>query len=216
MKAWIRLWESDIQKLEASLGPTVNSLVLPPDLITLILDTTPDESWLPAITLLDTKLSAIRSGPRVAARQTLDEVSEKLRLKVRCVVWAIANYLAKSKLSLQATEKLRQFFIDQLTPYRTSISANIQVLQSTILLKYRDFFTFLQRHAARQAHEVQKTYISTAQWYYETGFRRYTRSLEKIRVCLPSVLCFVRLFSSSCDLWVKKHLLQRYQAVQTI
>lgn len=126
------------------------------------------------------KLSAIRSGPRVEARKSLDVVSEKLRIKVR------PHDLSKEqKLTLvsnQATEKLRQFFIDLLTPYRTSISTNIQVLQSSSLMKYRDFFTFLQRHAARQAHEVQKYYVSTVQWYYETGFRRYTRALEKIRV----------------------------------
>jgi predicted Ser/Thr protein kinase len=55
------------------------------------------------------------------------------------------------------------------------------MLQSSILTKYRSFYAFLQRHAARSAHEVQKAYVSTAQWYYETGFRRYVRALERIR-----------------------------------
>lgn len=36
-----------------------------------------------AVTELDSKLGAIRSGPRVDGRRTLDSVAEALRLKVR-------------------------------------------------------------------------------------------------------------------------------------
>lgn len=80
------------------------------------------------------------------------------------------------------TLALRSFLINLLTPYRTSVTPNLSIFQSSVLTKYRSFFAFLQRHAARTAHEVQKAYISTAQWYYETGFRRYVRALEKVRL----------------------------------
>lgn len=71
--------------------------------------------------------------------------------------------------------------MNSFTPYRTSITPNFAIFHISILNKYRSFFAFLQRHSARAAHEVQKAYISTAQWYYETGFRRYVRALERIR-----------------------------------
>jgi hypothetical protein len=136
-------------------------LIIPPELIDIILDTEPSNEWLTAIVDLETRLTAIRSGPRVAARQSLDNVAEKLRIK--------------------AADKLRRFFINQLTPYRTSIALDLHALQES-LLKYRSFYAFLQRHAPRQAHEVQKAYVAAIAWYYETGFRRYTRALERIRL----------------------------------
>jgi hypothetical protein len=76
---------------------------------------------------------------------------------------------------------LRGFLVNLFTPYRTSITPNFAIFHISILNKYRSFFAFLQRHSARAAHEVQKAYISTAQWYYETGFRRYVRALDRIR-----------------------------------
>lgn len=82
---------------------------------------------------------------------------------------------------IQVTFALRGFLINLFTPYRTSITPNLAIFHISIINKYRSFFAFLQRHSARAAHEVQKAYISTAQWYYETGFRRYVRALERIR-----------------------------------
>lgn len=84
-------------------------------------------------------------------------------------------------LNKQVTYALRGFLISLFTPYRTSITPNLAIFHISIINKYRSFFAFLQRHSARAAHEVQKAYISTAQWYYETGFRRYVRALERIR-----------------------------------
>ena len=58
----------------------------------------------------------------------------------------------------------------------------MQVLQTSIFLKYKTLFAFLQRKAPNVAHEVQRAYTSAARTYYETGFRRYSRSLGWIKV----------------------------------
>ena len=58
----------------------------------------------------------------------------------------------------------------------------MQVIQTSVLLKYRPLYTFLQRRALNVALEFQKSYIAAARVYYETGFRRYTRSLSWIKV----------------------------------
>jgi hypothetical protein len=58
------------------------------------------------------------------------------------------------------------------------------VLQTSILLKYQLLFGFLQRQAPTVAHEVQRSYVGAARTYYETGFRRYSRTLGWIKVCL--------------------------------
>lgn len=66
------------------------------------------------------------------------------------------------------------------------MTTNIQVLQSSVYLKYRPLFSFLQRQAGPVAKEIQSSYIAAARAYYETGFRRYIRSLGWLRVCVLS------------------------------
>jgi hypothetical protein len=145
----------------------------------MVVDTEPSDSWLPMISDLEARLIAIRSGPRLETRKTLDAAAERIRIKVRSSPRQCGPPVSDCA---QAAERLRGFLINLLAPYRTSVSSSLQALQAGVLLKYRPFFAFLQRLAPRQAHEVQKSYISTAAWYYETGFRRYTRALERIRV----------------------------------
>lgn len=67
-------------------------------------------------------------------------------------------------------------------PIRASMTTNMQVVQTSILLKYRSLFSFLQNHVPNVASEIQRTYIGAARAYYETGFRRYCRSLGWIMV----------------------------------
>jgi len=145
-----------------SLSPLLASITVSPVLIETLMSTEPSEGWLQPVAELEKILMAVKSGPRVAARKDLEDVVEKLRNRV--------------------TLALRGFLINLLTPYRTSVTPNLSIFQSSVLTKYRSFYAFLQRHAARSAHEVQKAYVSTSQWYYDTGFRRYVRALEKVRL----------------------------------
>jgi hypothetical protein len=84
----------------------------------------------------------------------------------------------------QAATKLRVFFLSLFQPIRTSVTTNMQVLQTSVLTKYQPLFAFLQRQAPSVAQEVQRSYISAARMYYETGFRRYVRSLDWVKVSL--------------------------------
>ena len=64
------------------------------------------------------------------------------------------------------------------------MSTNMQILQTSVLLKYRPLFVFLQRNAADVANEIQRSYAGAARMYYETGFRRYIRTLNSARASL--------------------------------
>lgn len=151
------------RSVEQSLGPLVDAIAIPPALVDLIFDADPtSEAFCTAVVELEARLTAIRSGPRVAARTSLDGAAEKLRVR--------------------AAERIRTMFVEALTPLRTSIAHDLYALQQSVLRPRRPLYVFLQRLAPRQAHEVQKFYVSTAKWYFETGFRRYVRALERIRV----------------------------------
>ena len=59
----------------------------------------------------------------------------------------------------------------------------MQVIQTSVLLKYSPLFAFLKRQAPAVSTELQRAYVGAARLYYETGFRRYARSLGVIKVC---------------------------------
>ena len=65
----------------------------------IIVDTEVDDSWIPAVTELDAKLGAIRSGPRLESRKTLDEAAESLRIKVRfCFALCVPSLLDRKSV----------------------------------------------------------------------------------------------------------------------
>ena len=70
-----------------------------------------------------------------------------------------------------------------LQPIRGSMSTNMQVLQTSVLLKYQTLFAYLYRHHPNVASELHRAYTGAARTYYETGFRRYIRCLTTIKVC---------------------------------
>ena len=82
----------------------------------------------------------------------------------------------------QAATKLRTHFLSLLTPIRTSVTTNLAVLQGALFLRHRALYAFLQRRAPGVAAEVQRAYVGAARTYFETGFRRYVRSLGYIKV----------------------------------
>ncbi|KAI0774158.1 Sac2 family-domain-containing protein [Fomes fomentarius] len=149
------------RRIEKPLANLLADLCIPPALATLILDTRVDENWIPAIVEFERRLDTLKLRVRVKAARDLSEVVEGLRIV--------------------AATKLRTFFLSLLEPVRTSMTSNLQVLQSTVWMKYRPLFLFLQRQAPNVANEVQRAYVGTVRTFFETGFRRYLRSLGWIK-----------------------------------
>lgn len=149
------------RRIEKPLSKLVSELTISPALILTILDTEVGESWIPVIGDFERRLDALEVRARVKAARDLGDVSEGLRIV--------------------AATKLRAFFLALLRPIKDSVTTNVQVLQSSIYMKYRPLFSFLQRKAASVAKEIQDSYIAATRTYYETAFRRYIRSLGWLR-----------------------------------
>ncbi|KIY49354.1 vacuolar sorting protein [Fistulina hepatica ATCC 64428] len=149
------------RRIEKPLSNLLNDVVIPPSLATLILDTDVGEPWIEAIENLEKLLETITARSRVKAARDLGDVAEGLRIV--------------------AATKIRRFFLALFQQIRRSVSTNMQVLQTAVLLKYHPLYTFLQRQADTVAHELQRSYAGAARVYYETGFRRYARSLGYIK-----------------------------------
>lgn len=149
------------RRIEKPLSKLVSELTIPPALILTILDTEVGESWIPAIDDFEGRLRTLEVRARVKAARDLGDISEGLRIV--------------------AATKLRAFFLALLHPIKDSVTTNLQVLQSSVYMKYRSLFSFLQRKAEPVAKEIQDSYVAAARTYYETAFRRYIRSLGWLR-----------------------------------
>lgn len=77
------VWLENVQEVERSLSPYLNSITISPGLINTIVDTRVSPDWIEAIIELDLKLGSIRGGVRVENRKNLDQTAENLRLAVR-------------------------------------------------------------------------------------------------------------------------------------
>ncbi|KLO11242.1 hypothetical protein SCHPADRAFT_921851, partial [Schizopora paradoxa] len=154
------------KKIQKPLSSLLNDLAISPTLAETILDTDVGEQWLTVIPDLEHRLSTLNARKRVKAARDLAEVAEGLRIV--------------------AATKMRSFFFAVIQPIKASMNTNMQVLQTSVLIKYRSLYEFLQNFAEDVAKEIQRTYVIAARVYYETGFRRYTRSLGWIKSRVPA------------------------------
>lgn len=154
--------------------------MIPPSLATTILDTNVGEPWIDAIIDFERKLTTAKARTRVKAARDVGEVMEGLRIVVTDLF--LQNVSTFLKCYIKAATKLRSFFFALFQPIRNSVTTNMQVIQTSVLLKYRTLYSFLRHHAPAVANELQRSYVGAARVYYETGFRRYIRSLGVIKV----------------------------------
>jgi hypothetical protein len=166
--------------LEAKLRELVSGMVLEPRFVEMIFS---DEAAMGKVSLLAWKECAEKLSTCIRACESLEET---LRNDLTNAVSTEVKALKESKeviegCRIMAATKIRPILISTFAPLRSSLSTNLPILQSILLTSYRPLYSFLSHHAPRVAIDVQRSYVAAARLYFETGFRRYERSLAKIR-----------------------------------
>ncbi|KAK0538710.1 Vacuolar protein sorting-associated protein 52 [Tilletia horrida] len=180
-------------ELERPLSDLLATITLRPGLVSQIFDTEPDASWPAAIGELENVLtttasnlpaslpaSAAVNGAGASGGSIADGQSATSFADMKAVKEARD---AAEGCRVMAATKIRPALLAPLNSIRSSVTTNLQVLQSSVLLAqhYRPLYAFLARHASRVSIDVQRAYVAAARLYFETGFRRYTRALTAIR-----------------------------------
>lgn len=154
------------------LNALLSDLIIPTSLVLTIRDTEPKQNpqlWLQAVQELEEKLVSVKArGVKVNAARELEGVLEALALK--------------------AMHALPPFLLTLIRPLRSAskgLSTNLAVMQTSLLLKYQPFYSFLLRQSPRHAKQVERGYVNAARSYYETAMRRYARALSTIRARTP-------------------------------
>nr|CDI52417.1 conserved hypothetical protein [Melanopsichium pennsylvanicum 4] len=176
--------------VEIQLANFLSHIALSPRVVDLFFDTDPEtwpELWSKAVRQLEKVLDATSSSATLVLPPTSSTAAETTGGEKRIVnigdIQAVneVRSVAEACRNMVAS-KLRTYLTTPHTAIKSSVTTNLQVLQTSVLLRHhRGMYAFLARQMPRVAIDVQRNYVQCARLYFETAFRRYTRSLGVIR-----------------------------------
>lgn len=194
--------------LEEPLSRLLNKgVILDPAVVAKIFDSPVDQTWKDVIRQLERSLEATRRpldqivapSTRSRARSSLmpslsrrgsalstsgsgsTEPEETLKGIDAQQSLTEARRIAET-CKLLAAIKIRAHLVAPFTLLRTSVTTNLQVLQTSVLLPHHQpLYAFLARQMPRIAIDIQRAYVAAARLFFETGFRRYSRALGQIQ-----------------------------------
>ncbi|KAG0172911.1 hypothetical protein DFQ30_009374 [Apophysomyces sp. BC1015] len=148
--------------VEGKLGKTLQGMVIPPYVIRKITEGEVDEVWLQYLLGINKQMRFVKanqSRPIKALRNVGPEL-EKLRLK--------------------AAITIRDFFISRIHSLCVP-NTNIQIMQQSVFLKYKELHMFLLERHQEAAVEIRQNYINSLRWYFHNHFERYSKGLAKLQ-----------------------------------
>jgi len=147
---------------EAQLGQFVEDMSLPPKLVGAIVDGEVNETYMQSLILLHSKLEFFRSDPRALQAAALADVDGEVE-----------------RLRARAAAKVREFLLQRFYGLRKP-KTNIQVLQQSVLLKYKYGAKFLQQHGPEVFPEVRQAYLETLSRIYRSALSKYVLALNAL------------------------------------
>ncbi|KAG0872173.1 hypothetical protein G6F16_005361 [Rhizopus arrhizus] len=148
--------------LESRLGKALQGMVIPPYMIKKITEEEVDEVWLEYLTTINKQMRFIKANQNrpIKSLQNVGPELEKLRLK--------------------AASTIRDFFLSRIQLLCVP-NANIQIMQQSVFLKYKELHGFIMERHHDAATEIRQTYINALKWYFHNHFERYCKSLLKLQ-----------------------------------
>ncbi|GJR60707.1 vacuolar protein sorting-associated protein 52 A [Tanacetum coccineum] len=149
---------------ESKLAKFVEDIIVPPRMIDIIVDGEVNEEYLRTLEILSKKLKFVEVDSMVKTSNALKDVQPEL-----------------DKLRQKAVSKVFEFMIQKLYALRKP-KTNIQILQQSILLKYKYVISFLKEHGKEVYSEVRAAYTDTMNKVLSAHFRAYIQALEKLQL----------------------------------
>jgi len=146
--------------VDGKLSRFVDGAGVPPALIETITEADVNDNYMEYLLMLRRKCTFIETSEagNAASAQELKPVLEKLRLK--------------------AADGIRTFLLTKIFSLARP-KTNFQILQQSVLLKFKHLAQFLKEHAPTVYAEVQDQYIQTMSDIYLTHFRAHVRHMAR-------------------------------------
>ncbi|WCJ34781.1 Vacuolar protein sorting-associated protein 52 A [Euphorbia peplus] len=149
---------------ESQLAKFVEDIIVPPRMVDIIVDGEVNDEYLRTLEILSKKLKFIEVDHFVKESKALKDVQPELE-----------------KLRQKAISKVFDFIVQKLYALRKP-KTNIQILQQSVLLKYKYVISFLKEHGKEIYVEVRGAYIDTMNKVLSAHFRAYIQALEKLQL----------------------------------
>ncbi|XP_010525604.1 PREDICTED: vacuolar protein sorting-associated protein 52 A isoform X1 [Tarenaya hassleriana] len=149
---------------ESRLAKFVEDIIVPPKMIDIIVDGEVNEDYIRTLEILSKKLKFIEMDPVVKCSKSLRDVEPELE-----------------KLRQKAISKVYDFIVQKLIALRKP-KTNIQILQQSVLLKYKYIISFLKEHGKEVFMNVRAAYVDTMNKVLSAHFRAYIQALEKLQL----------------------------------
>ncbi|KAE9452330.1 hypothetical protein C3L33_15767, partial [Rhododendron williamsianum] len=159
---------------ESRLAKFVEDIIVPPRMIDIIVDGEVNDEFMRTLEIMSKKLKFVEVDPMVKTSVALKDVLPELeRLRQK----AVSKVLKRKKEGNAVFE----FIVQKLYALRKP-KTNIQILQQSVLLKYRYIISFLKEHGKDVYTEVHAAYVDTMNKVLSAHFRAYIQALEKLQL----------------------------------
>ena len=146
---------------EAQLSGFIQQIVVPPDLITHICESEVNEAYLEYVVKLNEKVTFAKQESTAQTSACADMAPELEKLRSKSV------------------QKIRDFLLQRVASLRKKMT-NIQILQQSVLLKYKGLYRFLEEHAPEVAVEIKEAYTTTMSAIYLRHVKGYLGELMRV------------------------------------
>ena len=152
------------RQVEKLLGPAVEDVSISPVTVRAIADGPIDDGFVKALNEVEARSKILDKKDSSDNVKALEDVKPLL-----------------DDLKAKAIERIRDFIVAQIKALR-SPNINAQVIQQQKFLTHKELFSFIARHHAVLAEEINQAYINTLKWYYSSHFSRYQQSLQRMQI----------------------------------
>ncbi|KAI8996877.1 Sac2 family-domain-containing protein [Pilobolus umbonatus] len=148
--------------VETRLGKALQGMVIPPYMIKKIMEGEVDEVWLQYLQAIHKQMRFVKANQNrpIKALKNVGPELEKLRLK--------------------ASSTIRDFFMSRIQLLSVP-NANVQIMQQSVFLKYKELYFFLLERHHQAAKDVKQAYMNAMKWYFHSHFERYSKGLLKLQ-----------------------------------
>ncbi|KAI3856879.1 hypothetical protein MKX03_036185 [Papaver bracteatum] len=166
---------------EVKLARFVEDIIVPPRMVDIIVDSEVNDEYMRTLEMLSKKLKFVEVDTMVQSSKALKDVQPELE-----------------KLRQKAISKVSEFIVQKLHALRKP-KTNIQILQQSVLLKYKYVIIFLKEHGKEVYMEVRGAYVDTMNKVLSAHFRSYIQAVEKLQldIATPSDLIGVETRATS-------------------
>ncbi|KAI4303712.1 hypothetical protein MLD38_039311 [Melastoma candidum] len=171
------------KEAESKLAKFVEDIIIPPRMIDVLVDGEVNDEYLKYLEILSKKLKFTEVDNMVKASKALKDVQPELE-----------------KLRLKAVSKVFDFIVQKLYALRKP-KTNIQILQQSVLLKYKYVISFIKEHGKEIYVEVRGAYVDTMNKVLSAHFRAYIQALEKLQLDIATASDLIGVDTRSASIF---------------